>query len=101
MYSFFVPQVYIWAIGRELGVVALDTQRRGEVYFLTLPSFLQTSVCVEAQGLNAVELDLYLSEMLTAVKYFETYQAEEGMEKEGTEIKKVCSIITFAYVIYM
>lgn len=64
-------QVIIWCIGREIGVIAIDTERRGEVYFLRLVDYVQDPLCGTIQGINAEELELCLEEMLKEVKYYE------------------------------
>ncbi len=69
--------MYIWRSGREVGVVAVDIERRGSVYFLRLVDYIQSPLCIEIQSLDPTELDLCLSEMLKEIKYYEEYEAEK------------------------
>ncbi len=61
----------MWNIGRELGVVALDCQRIGHVYFCRIADYIQDPLCFELQSLTFEEVEISMLEMLKDLKYFE------------------------------
>ncbi len=76
-------QVIIWGAGRELGIIAIDCERRGEVYFCRMLEHIEDPLCLELQALGPEETELSLEEMLNEVKYFEVEQEVCLNEKNG------------------
>lgn len=85
----------MWCVGREIGVIALDTERRGEVYFLRLVDYVQTPLCGTTQNLGPEELELCIEEMLKDIKYFEEGEHEVCLESRMTIFSFLSPIVIF------